>query len=596
MTAVQAMTSGGGWPLSVFLTPDLKPFFGGTYFPPDARYGKPGFKDLLREISDLWTSQREELIASSEKLTEALKKYSNLKMGSARLEESILDNCYYQFARGFDAFQGGFTNAPKFPRPVVLSFLLRYYARKSNQHALDMVLLTLRKMVEGGIHDHLGGGFHRCSVDALWRVPHFEKMLYDQAQLAITYLEAYQITRENSYAVVARDVLNYVLRDMQGPDGGFCSAEDADSEGEEGTFYLWSKGEIDALLGEEEGKIFCHCFGVSEEGNFEHGKNVLHATYSVDETVKAFGISAEEVRTIIDEGKRKLSDVRRSRIRPHLDDKVLTSWNGLVISAFSRAYQVLEDPQYLAAAERGADFMQSKLSDLNGKTLFHCYRDGEAKIDGYLNDYAFLAQGFLDLYEASFKMKWLKNAIELTEIQNSLFWDGVDGGFFFDAGKERSMLVRSKIDHDSAEPSGNSIAVLNLLRLSQMTGHQEWYQLAERTLALFAERLRTAPTEMPQMLVALDFYLVHPKQIIVAGEIGSEETKAVLRVINERFIPSKVVMLAEGGEGQKELSEYNPIIQNMGMRDGKPTVYLCENFACKLPINDTDVLREVLSS
>jgi len=594
MTAVQAMTGSGGWPLSIFLTPDLKPFFGGGYFPPQARYGRPGFADLLRRINEVWTNQREEVIVSGNKIASALQQYSSVQPANGTLAESLLTRCYDELARSYEPQYGGFGSAPKFPRPVALNFMLRYYARNKNQHALDMTLFTLRKMAEGGIHDQLGGGFHRYSVDNLWRVPHFEKMLYDQAQLAVSYLEAFQITKDVFYANVARDILDYVLHDMMHPDGGFYSAEDADSEGEEGKFYVWTKREIDSLLADEQARIFNHYFGISEEGNFEHGKNVLHTTYSVEETVKAFGINADELQNIIHEGKQKLFAVRGRRIRPHLDDKILTSWNGLMISAFARAYQVLDEMRYLAAAEQASNFILNTLYNMESKTLLHRYRDGEAKIDGYLDDYAFFIQGLLDLYESAFKTEWLTKAIELTETQNRLFWDMNNGGFFFDAGIDSSVLIHSKTDYDSAEPSGNSIAVMNLLRLSQMTDNQEWRQMAEKTLRFFAGRLEQAPSAMPQMLVAFDFYLDKPKQIIIAGKPDADDTKAMLRAVHERFIPNKIILFADGGEEQKRLAKYLPFVQSIALKDNKATAYLCENYVCKLPTNDVKIMDEML--
>ncbi len=610
MTTVQALTGQGGWPLSVWLTPDLKPFFGGTYFPPDSRYGRPGFADLLRQLSNAWQNRREEILDSGDKILAALKEHANSSGASSSvLKTPLLRTAYSQFDHSYDERLGGFGSAPKFPRPSVFNFLLRYHTRKNERGGRDMTLHTLQRMRAGGMYDHLGGGFHRYSVDAYWRVPHFEKMLYDQAQLVWSYLEAYQITREKFYANVARETLDYVLRDMTHPEGGFYSAEDADSaldpkhpeEKVEGAFYMWRQAEMVEVLGNEDAEVFNYLYGVSASGNtisdpqgeFED-RNVLYAAYTLSEAAKRFKRSEDELETLVAHAKTKLFAARAHKPRPHLDDKIITAWNGLMISAFARAAQVLEEPKYLEAATRAAAFVIAKNYDPNTHTLKRRYRDGEAKFPAHLDDYSYFVLGLLDLYEASFDIKCLQQAAALTETQIRLFRDEQGGGFFDTSGEDASILLRTKEDYDGAEPSGNSIAVWNLLRLAQMLNRQEWWDLAESTLRTFAARLEKMPHAMPQMLAAMDFSLDKPKQIIIAGKPDAADTRALLAAIHARFIPNKILLLAEGEEGQKFLSASLPIVSSMTMINGKATAYVCENYACQLPTNEVEVLLQLL--
>ena len=611
MTAVQAMTGSGGWPMSVWLTPGLQPFFAGTYFPPDARYGRPGFPDLLKRLHTAWMEQREQVLKSGEEIIKTLQEHTAIAAApdSTLLFASILRTAYSQFYSSYDERLGGFGHAPKFPRPVVFNFLLRYHARTDEKGALEMTLGTLRKMWAGGMNDHLGGGFHRYSVDAYWRVPHFEKMLYDQAQLVWSYLEAFQMTKETFFAEAAREILGYVQRDMAHPDGGFYSAEDADSapdaahpdEKEEGAFYLWRQQEIVDLLGAAKAEIFNYCHGVSGTGNTIsdpqgefHDKNVLYAAYTVAEAVRRFKRSESEIALILEEGKKKLFEARKTRVRPHLDDKIITAWNGLMISAFARAYQVLDEPKYLQAAERAADFVLNKLYHPQTKTLKRRYRDGEAKYPAHLDDYAFLTMSLIDLYEAAFDIKWLDQAVALTETQNRLFWDKKDGGFYDTSGEDETILLRTKEDYDGAEPSANSIAVLNLLRLSQMLDRKEWWDMAEKTLRLFGSRLQSIPHAMPQMLAAVDFSLDKPKQIIIAGQPQAPDTRAMLRAVHARFMPNKILLLMDGGEGQDYFSRHLPFVKSMTRLDKKATAYVCENYTCQLPTTEVGMLVELL--
>jgi hypothetical protein len=487
MTFVQASTGNGGWPMNVWLTSDLKPFVGGTYFPAKDRNGKPVFKNVLLQVADAWERRQNEIVASSKDITSQLEKMVVSSNSSEQtVSRDILQKAYKELAQSFDSEYGGFGGAPKFPRPVVLNFLLHTYAASPDspdgKRALEMTLFTLRKMAAGGIHDHLGGGFHRYSVDTVWHVPHFEKMLYDQAQLALAYLDAYQITHDSFFATTARDILDYVRRDMTGPEGEFYSAEDADSlvqagkpDYAEGAFYVWTKDQVDNVLGPDRAKAFDYVYGVEAKGNSADNdtsgelaeKNVLIERHSVEDAAKELSLSEAQVLRLLDESRKRLLETRNQRPRPSRDDKVVTSWNGLMISAFACGARVLNEPRYLNAATQAADFVQTKLYRQNGNTLLRTYRDGESKIDGFADDYAFFIQGLLDfLYEASFDTHWLDLATALQDRQNMLFWDKKGGAYFTTTGKDPNLFLRSKGDFDGAEPSPNSVSALNLARLS----------------------------------------------------------------------------------------------------------------------------------
>jgi hypothetical protein len=603
MSALQAMTGGGGWPMSMFLTPDLKPFYGATFIPPNQ------FRQLIERIHEVWTNEPQKIFESSQRLTEFITQRAVVETANIELEKSVLTRGFEQFRQSYDQQHAGFGGGPKFPRPVAFNFLLRYYSRFGEPEALQMTLATLRKMAEGGLYDHLGGGFHRYSVDGQWRVPHFEKMLYDQAQLVCSYLDAHQITHEEFYASIARETLAYVLRNMTDSEGGFYSAEDAESapdpkkpeEKEEGAFYVWSNEEIDRILGRERAEIFCYVYGVEPNGNALEdphrvfvGKNILYTAHTISDTAKKFNKSPERTAKLLAESRAKLLVEREKRPRPHLDDKILVSWNGLMIAALARAYQVLDEPAYLRAAETSAEFILKKLYDPKTKQLRRRYRAGEARYEAQLEDYAFFTMGLLDLYEAALDIRWLQQAIELTERQNALFYDEQKGGFFDTSGKDSSLLLRTKEDYDGAEPTGNAIATLNLLRLAQMINNHQGRAMADQTLALFGERLKGFPQVMPQMLVALDFHLDKPKQIIIAGDRHKEDTQSMLREIHQRYIPNKVLLLADGAAGQHFLSRSLPFLKEMKRLGGKATAYICENYACELPTSDLKVMARLL--
>ena len=616
MTFVQATTGSGGWPMSVWLTPDLKPFVGGTYFPPEERYGQPAFKKVLERIATAWKEDHDKIVEQGSKIVEALRESQSAAPVEGKIDGSVADAAYRQIDRSYDPKEGGFGTAPKFPRPVTLNFLTRFYARDprgdSGKHALDMGLFTLRKMAAGGMHDHIGGGFHRYSVDRYWHVPHFEKMLYDQAQLAVAYLDAFQITRDKRYESVARDILDYVARDMTSKEGGFFSAEDADSpvvgidapshKTAEGAFYVWTKKEIDDALGDS-AEVFDFHYGVQAHGNAPEGsdphdefrgKNILIERHTIAETARHFKKSEGEIARVLTQSREKLFGIRAQRPRPHLDDKIISAWNGLMISAYARAAQVIDEPRYLEIATRSANFVRTKLYDPSGKILYRSYREGRSNIEGFADDYAMVIQGLLDLYEASFDVEWLKFAIQLQEIQDRLFFDEKNGGYFSNSGRDESVFVRMKDDNDGAEPAASSIAALNLLRLSQIYGDPKMAERAKKTIDAFATILLQFPSGMPQMLVAVENSLGKPRQIVIAGKKDSSETKALLKEVHRHFLPNTIVILADAIEGQKYLGERNEAIRAMSLVDGKPAAYVCENFTCKAPVTDLKQLSDLL--
>jgi len=609
MTAVQALTGHGGWPMSVFLTPELQPFYGGTYFPPEPRHGMPSFGEVLSAVNDAWLNRRGKLLESAANITAHIRQ-SGGGAKDGKVDGAIGAKAFLQIEAEYDSEFGGFGRAPKFPRPVLFNFLLRHAALNPGTQAEAMTLFTLRKMAAGGMYDHIGGGFHRYSVDRQWRVPHFEKMLYDQAQLAVTYLEAFQVGQDPFYASVAQDVLDYVLREMTSPEGGFYSAEDADSSEAgnpahhgEGIFYLWSRDEIFSLLGRESGEIFCFHYGVEEKGNALEdpqsefaGKNILYIAHPFEETAKKFKKTEEELARLLERSRQKLHAARKMRPHPHRDDKILTSWNGHMLSALARAAQVLGEKRYLDAAEQAAGFIKNKLYDADSGKLSRRFRDGEAGLAGQLDDYAFLVNGLLDLYEASFDISWLEWAIALTEKQIVLFGDGAGGGFFDTAEGDSSVLVRMKSDYDGAEPTGNSISALNLARLAWITGNDAFRKRAGETVDAFSARLREYPPILPQMLVAHGMLRQKPRQIVLAGKLGRPDTELMLSVIRKRFLPFKTVLLADGAAGQDFLQKMQPFLEGVAMQENKATVYLCENFSCRLPTTDLAELIRRLES
>jgi uncharacterized protein YyaL (SSP411 family) len=592
MLFVQAATGSGGWPMSVWLTPEGKPFYGGTYFPPDNRYGRPGFVAVLESLARAWKSDRAKVEESGAKVVEQLR-----DMGAARAQgrfaKEDLEHTFFTFRRIYDTRLGGFGQAPKFPRPVIYNFLLRYYASTKNEEALEMVLATLRAMAKGGMNDQLGGGFHRYSVDELWFVPHFEKMLYDQAQLAVSYLEAFQITCDEQYAHVARAIFDYVLRDLSHREGGFYSAEDADSatdalhphEKSEGAFYIWSAAELNAALGADDAKLFNYRYGVEERGNVSQdphgeftGRNILFQSRSLEKTASHAGLTVEEAELRISLAVKTLLDVRAQRPRPHLDDKILAGWNGMMISAFAKGAQILGDERYLNAARRAADFVRANLWREADGTLLRRYRDGEAAVEAFLDDYALLAAGLVDLYETSFDRRDLDWATKLAERAIQQFEDREQGGFFSTREGSSDLVLRLKDDYDGAEPAGNSVIALVLLRLARMRDRPDLAKAAERTLALFATQMRDQGAAHPQMLVAQMFALGASREIVLAGQ----DISGFLAVVHSRFLPDTVVMRGEDAP------------QPMPAVEDAPTAYVCENFACQLPVSSAREFEALL--
>ncbi len=611
MNFVQASTGSGGWPMSVFLTPELKPFFGGTYFPPDDRYGRPGFKRILEYLAESWKNDRDKINQSSNDVIQQLQQREEASAPnySRALDRSVLDTAYQYFRRTYDSAHGGFGDAPKFPRPVVLDFLFRYYHHTRNDEARDMALGTLRAMASGGMYDQLGGGFHRYSVDSIWFVPHFEKMLYDQAQLAIAYIEAYQITHEPFYAAIARGIFEYVLRDMTDPEGGFYSAEDADSVIDpanpkvkgEGAFYVWTHEEILNILGDEVSGIFEHHYGVDRKGNVHNdpheeftGKNILFAQYSHEQTSVMMKRSPDEIASILAQARQKMLEARSNRIRPERDDKILTSWNSLMISAFAKGAQVLEDNTFREAALRAAGFIRGRLYNAADSTLTRRFFRGDAGIPGFLDDYAFFAQAMLDLYETDFNPDHLETAIAVTRKMRDLFEDREKGGFFTTAQGDPSLIMRVKDDYDGAEPAGNSVALMNLLRLAELTNLAEFHDAVEKTLQSLGPRIAHQPVAVPYMASAADFYLSKRRQVVLAGNPASDTMRAFLRKLHSIYQPNTVTLLVDGHDTRPRLERLIPAIGEMKELDGRPTVYVCEDYACKLPTHDVSKLDELL--
>ncbi|MBC8003009.1 MAG: thioredoxin domain-containing protein [Opitutaceae bacterium] len=587
MTAVQAMTGQGGWPLNCFLTPDRKPFYGGTYFPPEAKYGRPSFLQLLKHIAQLWETKNTELLSDAAKFHEQLENFGTQPSSPSEvLSPGVITNSLAKFKDEYEPRFGGFGNAPKFPRPSLPAFVLRQGVRFDDQEAVKMVLHTCDRMAAGGMYDQLGGGFSRYSVDAQWLVPHFEKMLYDNAQLVHLYLDAYLVSGEKRHADVARDILRYILRDMTHPGGGFYSAEDADSEGHEGKFYCWTKAELSKLLTVEEFNVTVKYFGISDEGNFEdHSHPTPLKKQNVLSIVNPDMPAADQ--PLLASARKKMFDFRAKRIRPHLDDKILASWNGMMLGAIARAYAVLGDDIYRTAAEKNLAFLQAKLWDANTKTLYNRWRDGERDSVQLLEAYANLIAGTVDLYEATLNSKQLEFALALTETMIAKFYDPAEGGFFQSPTGSADLIIRVKEDYDGAEPSGNSIAILALLKLSAITDRKDLREISDRSLQHFAVRMMQAPQAVPQMLLALDFAMDEPKRAVIVGHLADAKTHELLRTIHSTYQPNKVVL---GQDGPVEA-----FAKEMPM--GKsPMLYLCTGKACQPPTNDEVKIKKLLKA
>jgi uncharacterized protein YyaL (SSP411 family) len=586
MTFVQATTGQGDWPLNVFLTPDLKPFYGGTYFPPDNRYGRPTFQQVLTRIAGLWRDQHQQVANSAEQLHQQLASATEetTPAGGAS-DAAVLRHAAGQFKQEYDPRHGGFGSAPKFPRPSQPAFLLSYGKRFGDHEAVQMVLHTCELMARGGMYDQLGGGFHRYSVDAEWLVPHFEKMLYDNAQLVNLYLDAYLVSGERRFADVARDILRYIQRDMTHPEGGFYSAEDADSEGKEGKFYCWTKDELSKLLTPEEFNVAIRYFGVTDRGNFvDHSDPNPLPNQNVLSVVKPNLPAGDE--SLLASAKAKMLHARSGRVRPHLDDKILASWNGLMLGAMARAYAVLGQNEYRAAAEKNLVFIQKRLWDAQGKVLYHRWRDGERDSVQLLEAYADVLSGTLDLYEATLSPPTLQFAIDLAESMLSRFYDPEHGGFWQSGSGGNDLILRLKEDYDGAEPSGNSVAVLALLRLAAITDRKTFRDAAEKTLHAFGDRMQRLPQAIPYMVLALDFSLEEPRRVVIAGDPASPQGRSLLQAAFAAYQPRKVVL--------GTVAPVEPFARTLPAKDGHPTAYICTGTACQPPTTDPQTIKHAL--
>ncbi|RMF84421.1 MAG: thioredoxin domain-containing protein [Nitrospinota bacterium] len=584
---VQMFGQGGGWPLTMFLTPDQKPFYGGTYFPPEDRFGRPGFPRVLLAVAQHYRERKEDVEHTVMQVMEGLERINTLRDVGYPLDRSIIENAVRKLLNYFDTVNGGFGQQPKFPNPMNLALFLRYSHAAQNETYRDLALLALRKMACGGIYDQLGGGFHRYAVDSQWLVPHFEKMLYDNALLLPVYGDAYRLTRDELFRRVILETLAYLRREMLHPEGGFYATQDADSEGEEGKFYLWQKAEILQLLGPEAGEIFCHHYGVTEGGNFEQGQNILHINASLEQTARQFQLSPETVAQILEEGKKRLFTAREARVRPFRDEKILTAWNGLMLSALADAYRLFGDEVYAGDIRRTVDFLTTHLYE-QGR-LLAVYKDGVAKLNGYLDDYAFLVRGLIDAYEATFVPRYLDLAHTLHQAMIELFWDGEQGGFFFTGRDHEPLLTRPKTAYDHAIPSGNSVAVHNLLWFHYYTGEERYLQQAEQVLRLVRTQMEEQPFGYGNLLCALDFYLRTPQEIVLLGKREAPETREMLEAINRCYLPNRVLTLASPEE-----SSPSPLLAGKGQVEGKTTAYVCQNFACSPPVTTVSDLLSLL--
>jgi len=599
MSVCQLMTNSGGWPLTILMTPDKKPFFAGTYFPRETRFGRIGLIDLINRVKTLWNNNRKELLESSEKITFALKDMTQESPGQI-LNEKALKTAYNQLKARFDEKNGGFGNAPKFPAPHNLLFLLRVWKRTGDKDALNIVEKTLNAMRRGGIYDHIGFGFHRYSTDSHWLVPHFEKMLYDQALLALTYLEAFQATRKEDYKNTAKEILEYVLRDMTAPEGGFYSAEDADSEGVEGKFYIWTKDEIEHLLGNDEADLFMKLYNVVDEGNYleeasreKTGKNILHLKPSLDEISKDTIISINQSNNSVNFMRNLLFKARNERIKPHKDDKILVDWNGLMIAAFSYAGYVLNESKYTSAAKKTVKFIFENMVT-SENSLLHRFRDGEADIPAFLDDYAFLIWGLINLYESTFEIEYLKKAIELNDILIEKFWDFNIGGFFFTTGDSEDLLTRQKEIYDGAIPSGNSVQMLNLLRLYQITGDGDFEKKAEIISKLFAENVRASPSAYTFLMIAVDYAVGPSYSLVIAGDTEKEDTLFMIKSFKTKYLPNKSLIFRPTDEDYPLIDKLSNFVQFFDKFGDKATAYVCINKTCKAPTNHIEKALEYL--
>lgn len=598
MTVCQMLTGSGGWPMTIVMTPDKKPFFAGTYFPKHGRYGRIGMLELIPKLKEVWRNKRNDVLHSADEITRSLMSISRFS-GDEILDEEILHEAFKDLSRKYDSRKGGFSKAPKFPTPHNIMFLLRYWKRTGNKDAIDMVEKTLIEMRLGGIYDHVGFGFHRYSTDENWLVPHFEKMLYDQALLALAYIEAYQATKNILFKETAREILEYVKRDMTSDEGGFFSAEDADSEGEEGKFYLWTFEELKNIL-KEDAEFILDYYNAEREGNWidsvhggKNGTNILHSQNYVDDFAAKHGFDPIAVEMKIVDAKKILFAEREKRTHPHKDDKILTDWNSLMISAFAKAAQVFDEPSYIVTAERTVNFLLNKLKLPNGR-LLHRYRNGHVDIQANLDDYAFFINALLNLYETTFSVECLTNSIELQSVMYKLFWDDKDGGFFFTPFDSEKLLVRRKEIYDGAVPSGNSYALINLIRLYRITGNLEYEEKAVQLVKTFSNSIKLAPSAFTYFLCGLDFSLGPSKEIIIVGN-DIEKAKNYLKIIHSIFLPNKVILYMNDTNRNTlaQAAEFTNAYSKIG---DNTVIYICEDFKCELPLTSVEDLSRLLQN
>ena len=588
MNAVQMLTKRGGWPMTVFLTPEGKPFFGGTYYPPEDRHGMPGFPRVLKAVVEAYRTKPQDVARNVDQIVGALDRMSVLRETAQAMDLGVVTRGAEGLAPAYDATHGGFGRAPKFPNAGVYNLFLRSYRLSGNQRHLEMVTETLRKIAQGGMYDQLGGGFHRYSVDDKWLVPHFEKMLYDNGQLAQVYAEAYRITGDPFFKRIVRETLEYVLREMSQPEGGFYSAQDADSEGDEGKFFVWTPEEVLGVLGKERTDIFCRVYDVTDLGNFE-GRNILHPILDTEQAAKYFGKEPEEVEAILAESRARLFVEREKRVKPFRDEKVIVSWNGLMLSGVAAAYAVTGDARIREAGTRTVDFIFTRMFD-NG-LLLHTFKDGQAKLLGYLDDYSFLIAGMLDLFEATSEARLLDRSAALARTMVEEFWDEENGGFFYTGKSHEQLISRTKPGFDSSIPSGNSVAALALLRLHHYTGQPDLLERAEKTLRLHYDGMAREPFGLATMLGALDFHLSKPHEIVMVAEKDDPDARRLVQQVQDSYLPNKTLQWVSP---DARLEEVSPLLAGKSQVGGKPTVYVCRNFTCSLPVTDWEGLKPLL--
>ena len=589
MKAVMAMTGSGGWPMSVFLTPDLEPFFGGTYFPPVGLHGGPGFLDVLTSLAKAWEQDKGKVAGQAKRMTDHIRKETTADT-RGEVDPSVLDRSLQMLREAFDPVWGGFGSAPKFPHAMDIRLALRHHLRTAEPFALEMATYTLDKMSSGGIYDQLGGGFHRYSTDEEWLIPHFEKMLYDNALLVPAYLEAYLVTKNESYARIARECLEWALREMTTPEGGFASAQDADTEGEEGKFFAWLPDEIDQVLGKRRGARVRDWYGVTDEGNFERGTSALWRPETADMLSQRHKMSIEDLEADMAGARSELFEARKARVAPGTDDKVLAAWNGLMISAFAMAYQVLGDEHFLAAAQRAGRYVLENMRQEDGR-LFATARNGRAHINACLDDYVFMIQGCIDLYESDFDPHWLHEAKKLNAVVSERFKDPMNGGFFTTGDGHETLIARLKNPHDGALPAGNGVQALNLLRLAELLGEGTLAREAQETILSQGAIVNRYPAVFSQLLAAVDFLAAGPREVVIAGDPADASVREMLATVRGTFQPQRVVAMS----GPNADADLMPILSEKDAPAGEARAFVCRNYACQAPVDSAEALREELS-